>query len=273
MPTKIKNLLIDDLTFKYIFTKEIILIDFINSFLEYINSPKRVVYVKLEPQEILPHNKKLKLYIGDIICTLDDGTIVNIEMYSHNFTMHDYNKSFSYICRIYANQMKSGKINYEENKKVISIVFMNNNFQRINDKIVNSYNFAQKISHKLISEGQLEMYLIRLDKEDENEYTLGNKRFNKWLEILRAKSIEEMKKIGKGEKIMDQVIKYVNELCEESQKKGLKGYIEEKENDARAHGIEQGIAITAKAMLKNKINIETIIKCTGLTKEEILSLN
>ena len=72
---------------------------------------------------------------------------------------------------------------------------------------------------------------------------------------------------------MDQVIKYVTKLCEDSQKKGLKGYIEEKENDARAHGIEQGIAITAKAMLKNKVNIETIIKCTGLTKEEILSLD
>ena len=37
-------------------------------------------------------------------------------------------------------------------------------------------------------------------------------------------------------------------------------------------GLEQGIKNTAKSMLDENINIETISKCTGLSEEEIKSL-
>ena len=91
------NYLSDDLTFKYVFSHNYILKYFINLFLDYINSDLRF------------NNKQVNLYYGDIVANLSNGDIISLEMYKNKFTIDDYNKSYAYKCRIFANQLKKVK--------------------------------------------------------------------------------------------------------------------------------------------------------------------
>ena len=64
MPTKTFVNLTDDVCFKYIFSKEEILKDFINSFFAFINKKERVVKVKTIPQKkCLVKNAKTKYFM------------------------------------------------------------------------------------------------------------------------------------------------------------------------------------------------------------------
>ncbi len=284
MLTKTKNgLLIKDLTFKYVFSHDYILKDLINSFLEYINYNQKVDFINIKPKEIFPLNEKFKLFIGDIICTLNDSTIINVEMFSDSFTLGKYHKSLGYACRLYSNQMEASNNNYYKMKKVISLVFMHGNFRKFNNDIINSYSFNKLINHNTIDEGQLEMYLVRLDKVNNISYTLNEKRFILWLRILNAKTVEELNKLEGSDKIMFDVKKYVSKMCEESAKTWDE-YVEEKTQEAKYDGLELGMEQgmkngmkkarleAAKAMLKNNIDLDLIVNCTGLSKMAILKL-
>ena len=164
MLTEINNgLLINDLTFKYVFSHDYILKDLINAFLEYINSNLSVDYINIIPNEIYPINNKTKLFIGDIICTLNDSSIINVEMYSNNFTLSNYNKSLGYICRLFSNQLEASNKKYQNMKTVTGLVFMKGNFRRKNNELINTYGFHKLINHDPILDNKLEMYLVRLD--------------------------------------------------------------------------------------------------------------
>ena len=154
----------DDLSFKYVFSNYEILNDLINAFFDYIGESEQVVLNKIEIQKyMLPNNQKIKTFLGDIICILENGNIINIEMFKNKFTKRDYKKSLSYICKTYFEQMKNGQKSYENIKKVIGISFINGNFKRQNKEIVNSYNFRDIITNKTIDEGDIELHLVRMD--------------------------------------------------------------------------------------------------------------
>ena len=74
------NLKNDDI-FKYVFSYEYILRDFINSFLEYIGEKEKVYIENVIPQYyIMPEEKSIKEYYGDLVATLNNSDIVSLEM-------------------------------------------------------------------------------------------------------------------------------------------------------------------------------------------------
>ena len=266
----------DDLTFKYVFSHEGILKDFIDSFLDFMGLNYKATLTNVKVQDyMLPNKEKVKGFFGDIVVTLNNSYIVSLEMYKKNFSKREYKKSLSYLHKLSIEQMKPGEKNYEKIKKVIGISFMQGNFRRINKEIVNSYSFREEITEKVIDEGDIELYLVRYDLVPKRR-NKKEKRFIKWLRMINAKDIEELEKIGRGDKIMENSIRVVKEWTKESSKNGLENYIhkiefESEERGAKIATKKEKLNI-AKNLLALNIPISDIIKATGLSKKQISNL-
>lgn len=231
--------LTNDLCFKYVFSKKIILEDFINSFLDFIESKDKFEFSNIVPEKfIMPNNKEDSLYFGDIVAnTILDKSIISLEMYKNTFTKENYNKSYAYMCRLYDKNIKNN--NYKEAKKVFSINLIKGNFRKINSKLVNIYKFKNEVN-KQIDNGNTELILIRLDNIENIQYTKNEKKFIKWLRIINAKNYEELKKYSEGDEIMNEVNKFVSEWCRESNKNGFERYVAEKEAEAASKAETKG---------------------------------
>ena len=119
------------------------------------------------------------------------------------------------------------------------------------------------------------MYLVRLDLSDKVLYNNINKRLIRWLKLMKSKSMEEMKEIGKGDKTMEDVIKYVDWFLKE-EGTTFQDKIEYEKAKSEAKGREEGIDMerkeTAKNMLQDGISIKAIMKYTGLSETDISNL-
>ena len=294
----------NDLLFKYIFSQELFLNDLINSLFKFLNKELKITFTSINAQEyILPNKRKIQGFYGDIVGILDNQNMISIEMYSSTFSKREYNKSLSYLCRLYSNQIKINK-RYEDIKKVIGISFIKGNFRKQNENLINEYDFRQRVTNKVIDNGNLELYLVRLDLKEKSRYNVYEKRFIKWLRILNAKDLKEIEAIGKGDKIMEELKKYVAEWCEESAKDGLQRYIDDREFEAEERGEKRGeirgiklgeergeirgiklgekrgeakgeqktkIKI-AKNLMSLNISMEDIVKTTGLNEKQLKKL-
>lgn len=266
--------LTDDIMFKHVFSRPHIMIDLLNSFFEYIGENKKIVNIRLEKDKSM-HGTNIysKIFYGDIVAILEDETIISVEMYKE-FGQEEYNKSTSYLSRLYGNQLKKGQ-KFIESKKVISINFMSGNYHKVNNALVNDYGFVRKISRTIENDECMIMYLVRLDLSDKVLYNNINKRLIRWLKLMKSKSMEEMKEIGKGDKTMEDVIKYVDWFLKE-EGTTFQDKIEYEKAKSEAKGREEGIDMerkeTAKNMLQDGISIKAIMKYTGLSETDISNL-
>ena len=288
--TNLEISLKEDLLFKKIFSNQEVLEDLINSFLDVIDIKERFYAVKCEAEaSILPNTKDKKVFAGDVVATLNNGDIICTEMYKHKYGMHEHKKTICYLTRLYSNQINTGNTKYENIHKVIGIVFMQGNFSRLNNDLINIYKLVKIPDIKVIKDGDISYYLVRLDLQDKIYYNKGEEtRFNKWIRFMNATSIPELEKIGKDDEIMENSIRVVQEWYKETSKNALKDALAEeryygerdgeKRGEARGKklgkklGIEQTRFETAKKLLKRDMPIEDIADITKLSKKEILSL-
>lgn len=107
------------------------------------------------------------------------------------------------------------------------------------------------------------------------QYT-KNIRFINWLKLINSESIEEMKEIGKVDKVMEEAREFVRKWLNKTPEENLENYIKDKEKMARTEGMEEGSKTStiniARNMLSLNININDIKKATGLTIKEINKL-
>lgn len=261
-----------DLTFKYFFSNEEILKDFINSYFEYINIDKKFYFSNIEVQSYIKAPiRDLKNYYGDIIATLNTGEIINIEAYK-TFSDREYRKSFNYLCRLYSNQIKEGIKTYENSKKVISLNLINGNYKKQNKELVNVYEMENKITKKVLDNGEIEMILVRLDLINNIQYNEFEERFIRWLKLINAKTIEELEKYAKGDKLMEQSVEYVKRYLNGPLNHTFEDYILEKQLEAKEEGETAGILATAKNLLNLNIDIKDISKATGLSEKDLKKL-
>ncbi len=262
----------DDLCFKYVFSHVIVLKDLLDSFLQFLKCMERFYFTKIIPESyIMPNNKVLKAYYGDIVATLDNQSIISLEMYKGLFDKNAYNKSFSYMNRLFDENVAKEK-NYKDAKMVISLNLIKGNFRRINNELVNKYHFCNSKSGKVIDNGNTILYLVRLDKVKNIQYTKNEERFITWLRVINAKTLEEMEQLVKGDKIMEETMKFVAEWNARSSKNGIERYIEEREEEAAEKTRNKERLEIATTMLNDDIDIPTIIKYTGLSIKEIEKL-
>lgn len=79
MKLDLKISLKEDLLFKKIFSNQEVLEDLINSFLEVVNIKERFYTIKGIEEYIWPNSKDKKVFAGDVVATLNNGDIVNLD--------------------------------------------------------------------------------------------------------------------------------------------------------------------------------------------------
>ena len=271
LKTEIFYPLTDDLCFKHIFSKEEVLEDFLNSFLEFMNLEKVTLKVKANTQyEMIGKSRNKKVFYGDILIFTNSNKIFSLEMYQ-KFQKEEFNKSVSYITRIFSGQLERGK-KYLDAKKVIGLNFINENYHD-NNELVNDYGFINKVNLKSLEDECLEMYLIRLDLVREKVYNDTETRFIKWLRFIGAKDVLEMSKIAEGDEVMEQTLKFMEDFLNDEEIRDVYDKINDVERYAKEEGQYQEKIKTAKNLLQMGLSKENISKATGLSMKQINALN
>ena len=205
------------------------------------------------------------------------------------------NVKVSYLARAFSDQLEQGE-DYMLAKKVISINLMEENYHLNNFQILNNYGFVNKFNYGRMKDEYLEMYLVRLDKVNKMVYNKLESRFLKWLKFIKAGSVEEMEKIAKGDENMERALAFMERFVNDEEVRGIYDKINDVERDAKERGMAEGLAEgkakglaeglaegliqgktagiiqTAKNMLKMNFKIEDIMEVTGLSIEEIETL-
>lgn len=182
-------------------------------------------------------------------------------MYKNKFSQKDYNKSLGYLCRLYSRQEKS--IKTTDYKKVISLNFIQGNFKRINNNIVNGYSLKNVINNEELNDNIL-MYLVRYDLIDNIPYEYGEERFITYLRIIGSKSVKDMKKYAKGDKIMEEIIKMLKEWNIESDRINYQRRIDE----AKEEGMEANKIAIAKKLINLNASKNYILEVTGISEKD-----
>ena len=228
----------------------------------------------------------------DYVALLSD-TSLNIEV-NNNSSLEVLERNMEYAHRLYSKKIRRGEENYQYTQV---IQFNLNNFAfKGNDKIVDIYTVTNDdnigLSNKLIF---VQIYVPNLRKK---WYTKGIKSLSeeeKYILALVEMDLDKLNDLG-GENIMDEYVKEAEEvsfeggvgeaydkewaLRDQGYRDGLsqgkaEGFSQGKV-EGKAEGISEGknernIEI-AKNMLNEGIDINIIIKCTGLTNEDISAL-
>ena len=267
----------DDLIFKFLFSHKEILIDLINSYLNFINEDKHVYVEKIEPQKAILADKYIKKdFYSDLMVTLNTGEIIIIEMYTI-FNIRQYKKSCHYTGRVYSNQMDIGEEDFEKAKKVINLNFIYGNYRRANKELVNIYDMRHHITKKVIDNGEMEIVLIRVDLIKKIPYNQNEKRFLTWLRILDSTSMMELEDLVKGDEIMEHSLAYVKRYLNSNLNRTFEDYVHEKSFEAAEKAAAEATAKAeqernteiAKNLLSLGTDINTISKATGLSVKQI----
>lgn len=246
----------------------------------------------LAKNELDKNNENDKGERCDYVALLSD-TSLNIEV-NNNSSLEVLERNMEYAHRLYSKKIRRGEENYQYTQV---IQFNLNNFAfKGNDKIVDIYTVTNDdnigLSNKLIF---VQIYVPNLRKK---WYTKGIKSLSeeeKYILALVEMDLDKLNDLG-GENIMDEYVKEAEEvsfeggvgeaydkewaLRDQGYRDGLsqgkaEGFSQGKV-EGKAEGISEGknernIEI-AKNMLNEGIDINIIIKCTGLTNEDINAL-
>lgn len=246
----------------------------------------------LAKNELDKNNENDKGERCDYVALLSD-TSLNIEV-NNNSSLEVLERNMEYAHRLYSKKIRRGEENYQYTQV---IQFNLNNFAfKGNDKIVDIYTVTNDdnigLSNKLIF---VQIYVPNLRKK---WYTKGIKSLSeeeKYILALVEMDLDKLNDLG-GENIMDEYVKEAEEvsfeggvgeaydkewaLRDQGYRDGLsqgkaEGFSQGKV-EGKAEGISEGknernIEI-AKNMLNEGIDINIIIKCTGLTNEDISAL-
>ena len=225
-----------------------------------------------------------KVNVSDIIIEIDSNKI-SLEMNKKDSKkLRNRNKA-----HFYDEALKTINVSYRLGKeKYFEQINFDNIF--IKDELISIYKRINiKSGEEDESEKNLTKYRINMANVYKKYYTDGEEltRFEKAIGILTFKKIEDLRKIAKGDKMLMKVVKKLEDLCENPDM--IKLIDDEKAmefghmmdiKEAHKAGFDEGEVSgsqkekieTAKKMLEDRLDIITIQKYTGLSKEKIESL-
>ena len=222
-----------------------------------------------------------KIGILDVEVKLSSGTIIDLEMQVAK--QRDIEKRLLfYWSKLYSSNIKSGE-EYGKLKRVVIIMFSEFNLENLIKipKYHTEWKLREKNYVNQLLTNDIEIDIIEMKKLDQyikNGNKVENKKLANWIKFLTNPDelgediMENVKEIKMAKDELEKIRqdahdKRVAELREK--------YIRD-QKEVELYGYHEGEkskAITiAKKMLENKIDIKTIVACTGLTKEEIEKL-
>ena len=235
---------------------------------------RKIEKISLDKNPILRRElKDDKLGVLDIVTELDGKEKCNIEM-----QLIDKNniieRMLYYWSKMYTKQIKAGD-DYKKLEKTIVILIADFNIKGLEEV---EYHSTWKIIEtnsvkKLILTDKFELDIIELLKikgrENEKDQLLD------WLIFLENPESERVARKMEENENLKEAVEKLDRISEDEK---MQRIIELREKAIRdehaiyAKGVDDGIIKIAKNMLKENIDIEMIIKVTGLTKEEIENL-
>lgn len=288
--TTIKYTMKSDVVFKEVFSRkgnEDILISFLRAVLKIdIKSIKVNKDVSLMKEVI-----ENKYGVLDVQATLNDETIVNIEMQVKEFKNMNKRLAF-YAGKVYSTQIKEGS-KYNDLKNIVSISIFDYEITPLKEYITEFGTYDKKSKKYELDIGQKYIYIelpkFRKENKDMNDeltqwLTFIDGTDRKGVELAMSKNSmikkanEKMKYLtgsAKFRKIADlrqkSLMDYLS-LYDDAMTTGYEDGRNEGMNDGIREGrMERNIQI-AKSMLKEKMDVNVISKITTLPVEKILSL-
>lgn len=218
-----------------------------------------------------------KVGVLDVFAEEKDGTQLNIEMQMLSYDSI-LKRILFYWAKKYLESIQSGE-KYSDLKPTKVILIANFEIKNLKSikEIATSFKVIDQKTGKIILTEDLEIVIIELPKME--KYKMENKQLESWLKFIKNPNklggdiLDKNKEIKQAKEEYDKVMadehersmiklreKYMldyNTLKHESYKRGQR------------EGLEQKTLEIAKKMLQENIEIELIIRITGLNKEEL----
>ena len=292
----------NDYIFKRVFAfegNESVLKDLLEAILK-----KNIKKVEIKNPEIIPYEKDEKRGLLDIKAQIDDGTILDIEMQMED-EKNTEERGTEYLGKMISEQLQEGE-EYIKLKKSIVIFITNYNFLKRNSyHSVGKVKFDETLPEEYVNMGYkeedeiaskyIEFHYIELPKYKKKEPSKFTK-LDQWMCIFTQNeegiilAEKENKEIKKAIRALDFIsadpkererhnsilMAEYNRLTSEhnffeagKEERNSKGKIWAEEKNGEIKGKKEKSIEIAKEMLKEKMQIDKIMKFTGLTKEEI----
>jgi len=230
----------------------------------------KVKNIKLDCNPIL--EKDLiddKIGILDIKAKIENNINCDIEMQVVDRKNIEKRILF-YWSKIYSKSIKEGE-NHKKLQKGIVILISDYEIESLKEikKYITKWNIREEEYQKIILTDVMEIYIIELPKFNKYKERTKNSTLNSWIKFIESPEVIDMneknEEIKKAKNILEEISQdeheiYLAELREK--------YIMD-QRDIEEAGYDKAIKEVAKNMIKMNIDIDIIIKATGLTKEEI----
>ena len=259
---------------------------------ELLPEHRRVVNIEYQPTEypgpVIGYNKDLRY---DFMCRDASGAAFIVELQKY-YEAGWFKRCVSYASRAYERQNKKGE-DYDDIQPVYLIGLMgvpidhpDEEFWK--DRYVSEYTFREKESHDLLDETIVIIFaeLVNFNKTEEECVTRQDRMLyilknsskllappswseqEKYTEIFKACDIDDFSKEKRQ--------KYNETMQDEKRLRGQIAAAREMGQVAgreigREEGREEGKRTTARNLLELGVDMDTIVKATGLTREEILA--
>ncbi|MGP1520013.1 MAG: Rpn family recombination-promoting nuclease/putative transposase [Treponema sp.] len=255
---------------------------------------------------VIPYKSKIvRCYTSgyfDIQVRLKDGSLIDVEI-QRTWNRLFPERSFAYLAKMYVSNLKAGE-SFLSSNRCVGINIIEKGF-RLTDKIHSIASFRLEKTDEVLTKA-ITMHFLNLEKVRDLPICKGNTKQEhliNWMKIINAEDKEERKMLARTspifkllnekieeitrspeeERVFDSRMKMRSDILTEMEinyNEGIKKGIEKGIEQGREEGIEQGreegsyakAVETARECLILKMEIETISKITGLTREEIEKL-
>ena len=266
-----------DVVFQALFgsNKENITQSFISDIL---GKPVEIIDIKTDDSILreYPSDKAGRL---DLKTKFEDGTICQIEMQMTD-ERNTIKRLLYYWSKTYSKQLKMGA-DYKELNKTIGIIITNYEVEELEgiEELDTKWQIIETKRGKRLLTDDLELRIIELSKAEKALQKDKYNRLAQWLTFMDNPNTERVDEIVKEN---EEVKKAKNVLYEMSEDEKLQRLAELREkwdidersalSSAKEEGIENTKLEIARKMKDENMDIQIIIKITGLSKEVIENL-
>ena len=266
-----------DWAFKYVFSKKEILLKLLNDIL-----PPTITDLSYIPNEIPVMSEKDKRSTLDVICSGPEGKFL-VEMQRRHTVDVDDRLAY-YSATLIQRQVKRKDPTYKvKHVYVLNIVsyIRPHSSETPDGKILFSYDQRENETYELLRNSKASFYYLELSRMKERDWEKLHKNPERWCYLFKnmsnfADESDVPVDLHGFEEVLDAA--RVDSLSPEDMER-YNDMVAAIENERRSadlfhynRGKEDGKEEAARAMLADNMPIESIVKYTGLTPEEIAAL-
>jgi len=240
----------------------------------------RVLKRKIEIVEFLKNELPVR-NVSERVKTVDvlvksDNEYIHIEV-NIGTPKYLHIRNFIFFSTIYSMKTKRGD-KYDTDTKFIHLDFTYTKTKDKNEEDYTEYYMQSSNGEKYVD--NIEIIEYNMDRIMEYWYNEDKKKVNEYKHLIMLDlETKELEKLSEGDDFVEEVNKKVTELNKQETFQSAMTYEEDQKLilNTEKHisfneGVQERNIEIAKSMLKEKLPLETISKCTNLTIEEINKL-